>query len=675
MLHEKSKAKEKKAIDIEEIRDQLRGTMGARHTHDMDEDDDDDEDEEVYMYPTNMDLDERIAYRETVHASKATEWERQQHENLVGSKRKTGESSRRSGAPIMRKSQSMRHSDPSPPIAPSLYKSSKAKQKNIKDMLKGGSIKETTGRLISKFFIYDSVTPNKANSHHFKNMIIGAQQAGMGIEPPSPYEIKNKYLEMEYKDMEAYVNQQREKWKTYGCTIMSDGWTGPTRLSIINFMVCSKGSTVFLKSVDASNSIKDHKYIYKLLKNVIKEVGIDNVVQIVTDNGSASVKAGKLLMKKFNLYWTPCAAHCINLMFEDIGKRPSTAELMQSVKEKTIKREFEVKEEDVVNDDAYIGGTYHLGGNGLKEKVLKGISDEEVYKLQFDCIDEAETFYNVLAKVAGFSIRKDDLKQDKNGDIISRKWVCSREGQRVTKFIENDKRQHEPRSLTRVGCEAAFRVGLNRKDGKWIVNEFIEEHNHNLVDAINTQFLRSHRTISNPDKAQVDVLRKTRQAKERSKEKQRENEENRGQQLQSSFTLLEHFPKSIFYMLYTISKLRKRAGDKFGTGHSLNEERKLDPAVEDEWRLEHGDTTDYGGEDDRLWRSVEMRARDIANHGQPTMNLWRSVEMRARDTANHGGEDARLWKRREGKNGKRVAEKEREQVENEGRERINGKMG
>ena len=72
----------------------------------------------------------------------------------------------------------MRHSDPSLPIAPSLYKSSKAKKKNIKDILKGGSIKETMGRLISKFFIYDSITPNKANSHHFKNMIIGAQQVG-----------------------------------------------------------------------------------------------------------------------------------------------------------------------------------------------------------------------------------------------------------------------------------------------------------------------------------------------------------------------------------------------------------------------------------------------------------------------------------------------------------------
>ncbi|KAL6313815.1 hypothetical protein AAG906_010234 [Vitis piasezkii] len=179
--------------------------------------------------------------------------------------------------------------------------------------------------------------------------------------------------------------------------------------------------------------------------------------------------------------------YCVRMKKTEV--EDGRVQMMQSVKEKTIKREFEVKEEDVVNDDAFIGATYDLGGNGLKQKVLKGISDEEVYKLQFDRIDEAETFYNMLARVAGFSIRKDDLKRDKNGDIISRKWVCSREGQRATKFIENDKRQREPRSLTRVGCEAAFRVGLNRKDGKWIVKEFIGDHNHNLVDAINTQFL------------------------------------------------------------------------------------------------------------------------------------------------------------------------------------------
>ena len=56
---------------------------------------------------------------------------------------------------------------------------------------------------------------------------------------------------------------------------------------------------------------------------------------------------------------------------------------------------------------------------------------------------------------------------------------------------------------------------------------------------------------------------KRRKAK-RSKEKQKEaKEENRGQQLQSSLALLEHFPNSIFYMLYTILKLRKSRIQRF----------------------------------------------------------------------------------------------------------------
>lgn len=124
----------------------------------------------------------------------------------------------------------------------------------------------------------------------------------MEFELSSPYEIKNKYMEMEHNDMKEYVAAQREKRCTYGCTIVADGWTGPIRLSIINFMVYSKGSTMFLKFVDASNKIKDHKNIYYLFKEVVNEVGKQNVVQIVTDNGSAFAKAGKRMMEKFNIY-------------------------------------------------------------------------------------------------------------------------------------------------------------------------------------------------------------------------------------------------------------------------------------------------------------------------------------------------------------------------------------
>ena len=102
----------------------------------------------------------------------------------------------------------------------------------------------------------------------------------------------------------------------------------------------------------------------------------------------------------------------------------------------------------------------------------------------------------------------------------------------------------------------------------------------------------------------------------------------------------------------------RRAGDKFGTRHSLNEERKTEET-----------RPDYGGQDGRLWRSVEMRARD----SQP----WKRTRL------DYGGQDGRLWRsvessvmeEKRGKNGKRGAERGREQVENEEREGTNGKMG
>ena len=44
------------------------------------------------------------------------------------------------------------------------------------------------------------------------------------------------------------------------------------------------------------------------------------------------MKAGKFLMKKYNLYWTPCVTHCIDLMFEGIGKRESVLNLITNAR-------------------------------------------------------------------------------------------------------------------------------------------------------------------------------------------------------------------------------------------------------------------------------------------------------------------------------------------------------
>ena len=101
---------------------------------------------------------------------------------------------------------------------------------------------------------------------------------------------------------------------------MCDGWTSKTRKSLINFMVYSHRDMIFHKSVDSTGHSKTKEYIFRLMDKVVDEVGEENVVQVVTDNEASFKAAGEMLMdKRKHLYWTPCAAHCVDLMLEEIG--------------------------------------------------------------------------------------------------------------------------------------------------------------------------------------------------------------------------------------------------------------------------------------------------------------------------------------------------------------------
>lgn len=50
------------------------------------------------------------------------------------------------------------------------------------------------------------------------------------------------------------------------------------------------------------------------------QVGPDNVTQIVSDSAAACKAAGALVSAHFpHITWTPCTAHCLDLLLEDIG--------------------------------------------------------------------------------------------------------------------------------------------------------------------------------------------------------------------------------------------------------------------------------------------------------------------------------------------------------------------
>ena len=96
---------------------------------------------------------------------------------------------------------------------------------------------------------------------------------------------------------------------------MSNGWSDGKSSTTLNFLIACPNRTMFLRSVDAFDQVKDAQLLFHLLDGVVMEVGPKNVVQIITDNASNYVAAGRMLEEKHppfgghhvqSIVWTSC---------------------------------------------------------------------------------------------------------------------------------------------------------------------------------------------------------------------------------------------------------------------------------------------------------------------------------------------------------------------------------
>ncbi|RVX09356.1 hypothetical protein CK203_015304 [Vitis vinifera] len=116
---------------------------------------------------------------------------------------------------------------------------------------------------------------------------------GLEFKPPSMHELRTWILKEEVNDLSIIMEDHKKAWKQYGCSIMSDGWTDGKSRCLINFLVNSPAGTWFMKSIDASDTIKNGELMFKYLDEVVEEIGEENVVQVITDNAS-NYDIGKL---------------------------------------------------------------------------------------------------------------------------------------------------------------------------------------------------------------------------------------------------------------------------------------------------------------------------------------------------------------------------------------------
>ena len=163
---------------------------------------------------------------------------------------------------------------------------------------------------------------------------------------------------------------------------------------------------------------------------------------------------------------------------------------------------------DLEHNDEYEGYNGEMAENSSSAArdslVLNGDPNlEPSERMEFDSEQAARIFYNSYARRIGFSTRVSVYQRSRrDGSIICRQIVCSREGFRREGGENRSKRQ---RTVTRVGCKAQMTV-KKQNSGKWAVTKLVKEHNHELVPPDKVHCLRSHRHVSGPARSLIDTL-------------------------------------------------------------------------------------------------------------------------------------------------------------------------
>ncbi|KAH7443543.1 hypothetical protein KP509_02G039600 [Ceratopteris richardii] len=181
---------------------------------------------------------------------------------------------------------------------------------------------------IARTLIECNLSFNVLRTEQWKRMIRSV--AAVGTLPDH-----DEWIGVEYRRMRTtMLDQERERidialapirdsWARFGCTIMADGWSDFRRRHMINILVSSCLGTIFLRAIDVGigGQSVTGEFIYRHIREVILEIGAEFVVQIITDNASNCRRMGEMVEEDFpTIVWTPCAAHCLDLMIEDIAR-------------------------------------------------------------------------------------------------------------------------------------------------------------------------------------------------------------------------------------------------------------------------------------------------------------------------------------------------------------------
>lgn len=194
------------------------------------------------------------------------------------------------------------------------------KQTTITAVMQNQS-KQLTDAAVARAFYATGMAFSIADNKYFKDAIHAIARAGPSYNPPNRQALAGKLLSDEVAQVDGKLSEFKTQLATQGGTLVSDGWTNVQNRPIINFLVVTADGAMFVDGVDTSGQVKDADFIAEELGKRIESLGPENVVQVVTDSAGNCVAAREKLAGKYkSIVFSPCAAHCLDLLLEDIGK-------------------------------------------------------------------------------------------------------------------------------------------------------------------------------------------------------------------------------------------------------------------------------------------------------------------------------------------------------------------
>ncbi|KAM0926848.1 hypothetical protein ACQ4PT_003028 [Festuca glaucescens] len=211
-----------------------------------------------------------------------------------------------------------RHTIPLPPYDASAP-TRKRKQTAIAESF-NAEVRQQADAHLARMFYTAGLPFNLARNPNFRAAITFIANNSLGgYVPPGYNSLRTTLLDQEKKHIQRSLEPIKSTWPYKGVSIATDGWSDPQRRPILNFMAVTEGGPMFLKAIDTEGEEKKKEYIFEKLQEVIEEVGVDCVVQVVTDNAANCKAAGLMIEAKYkNIFWTPCIVHTLNLALKNI---------------------------------------------------------------------------------------------------------------------------------------------------------------------------------------------------------------------------------------------------------------------------------------------------------------------------------------------------------------------